>query len=157
MNGTLHVLIVEDSDRDLDLIVRELQQAGYTLQFERVQTAEDMAAALRLQRWDLVISDHSLPQFSASGALEVLQGSGLDIPFLLVSGKIGEERAVDLMKAGANDYVSKLNLARLIPVIERELRDSAGRQERLRVEAELEVKRRARAHVESALYAARYQ
>ena len=137
MNGTLHVLIVEDSDRDLDLIVRELQQAGYTLQFERVQTAEDMAAALRLQRWDLVISDHSLPQFSASGALEVLQGSGLDIPFLLVSGKIGEERAVDLMKAGANDYVSKLNLARLIPVIERELRDSAGRQERLRVEAEL--------------------
>ena len=137
MIGPLHVLIIEDSDRDLDLILRELRLAGYKVQYERVQTAEDMSAALRLQDWDLVISDHSLPQFSASGALDVLQDSELDIPFLIVSGKIGEERAVDLMKAGANDYVSKLNLARLIPVIERELRDSAGRQERRRVEAEL--------------------
>ena len=137
MNGILHVLIVEDSDRDLDLIIRELRHAGYSLQFERVQTGEDMAAALRIQPWDLVISDHSLPQFSASGALEVLQETGLDIPFIIVSGKIGEERAVDLMKAGACDYVSKLNLARLIPVIERELRDFAGRRERRRVEAEL--------------------
>ncbi|MEI9977233.1 MAG: ATP-binding protein [Ignavibacteriota bacterium] len=110
---------------------------GYSLQFERVQTEEDMSAALRLQTWDLVLSDHSLPQFSASSALEVLQESGLDIPFVIVSGKIGEERAVDLMKAGANDYVSKLNLARLIPVVERELRDSASRRERRRVEAEL--------------------
>jgi formate hydrogenlyase transcriptional activator len=137
MSRTLHLLIVEDSDRDLDLILRELRHAGYTPQFERVQTAEDMAASLRRQPWDLVISDHSLPQFSASGALEVLQETGLDIPFLIVSGKIGEERAVDLMKAGASDYVSKLNLARLIPVVERELREFAGRRERRRVEAEL--------------------
>jgi formate hydrogenlyase transcriptional activator len=137
MNGQLNMLIIEDSERDFDLIVREFRQAGHAPQVERVQTAGEMADALLSHPWDVIISDHSLPQFNATQALHVLKEAGLDIPFVIVSGMIGEERAVDLMKAGATDYVSKQNLARLIPVVERELRDAADRLERRRIEAEL--------------------
>jgi formate hydrogenlyase transcriptional activator len=134
----LRILIVEDSQRDLDLIVREFRLSGYSVQAERVETADEMSQALLQGPWDAIISDNSLPAFDATRALAVLQSSHLDIPFVIASGMIGEERAVELMKAGASDYVSKRNLPRLIPVIERELRDAAERLERRRVEFELE-------------------
>ncbi len=133
----LRILVVEDSRRDLDLIVREFQLSGYSLHAERVETADEMSEALLRAPWDAVISDNALPAFDATRALAVLQASQLDIPFVIASGMIGEERAVELMKAGASDYVSKRNLPRLIPVIERELRDAAQRRERCRIEAEL--------------------
>src|SRR5580692_11470509 len=103
MNGQLNMLIIEDSERDFDLIVREFRQAGHAPQVERVQTAGEMADALLSHPWDVIISDHSLPQFNATQALHVLKEAGLDVPFVIVSGMIGEERAVDLMKAGATD------------------------------------------------------
>ena len=133
----LRILVVEDSRRDLDLIVREFQLSGYPVHAERVETAQEMSDALTRGSFDAVISDNSLPAFDATGALAVLQSSGLDIPFVILSGMIGEERAVQLMKAGASDFVSKRNLPRLIPVIERELRDAAGRSERRGIESEL--------------------
>lgn len=135
----LRILVVEDSRRDLDLIVREFRLSGYAVHAERVETAQEMSSALLSGPWDAIISDNALPEFDATRALAVLQSSDLDIPFVLLSGMIGEERAVQLMKAGASDYVSKANLPRLIPVIERELRDAAGRAERRRIESELAV------------------
>lgn len=135
----LRILVVEDSRRDLDLIVREFRLSGYAVHAERVETAQEMSSALLSGPWDAIISDNALPEFDATRALAVLQSSGLDIPFVILSGMIGEERAVQLMKAGASDYVSKTNLPRLIPVIERELRDAAGRAERRRIESELAV------------------
>ena len=133
----LRILVVEDSRRDLDLIVREFQLCGYSVHAERVETAQEMSAALARSAFDAIISDNSLPAFDATGALAVLQASNSDIPFVILSGMIGEERVVQLMRAGASDYVSKRNLPRLIPVIERELRDAAGRAERRRIESEL--------------------
>src|SRR5580698_7792680 len=133
----LRILVVECSKRDLDLIVREFRVSGYSVEAKRVETAEEMSEALRHAPWDVIISDNSLPAFDATRALAVLQASRLDIPFVIASGMIGEERAVELMKAGASDYVSKRNLPRLIPVVERELRDAAARLERHRVEIEL--------------------
>ncbi|SPE39246.1 Transcriptional regulator, NifA subfamily, Fis Family [Candidatus Sulfopaludibacter sp. SbA3] len=144
MNHHLRVLIVEDSRRDFELILRELRLAGYDPLVERVQTESEMADCLKQQTWEVIFSDHSLPEFDAAHALQLLQASGLDIPFIIISGMIGEERAVDLMKAGANDYVSKQNLTRLIPVLERELRESTGRRERRRVELELAALNRER-------------
>lgn len=134
----LRILVVEDSQRDLDLLVREFRLSGYSVHAERVETAEEMSEALRRATWDAIISDNSLPSFDATRALAVLQSSGLDIPFVIASGMIGEERAVELMKAGASDYVPKRNLPRLIPVIERELRDAAEKLRRRRVESELQ-------------------
>ena len=133
----LRILVVEDSRRDLDLIVREFQLCGYSIHAERVETAHEMSAALARSSFDAVISDNALPAFDATGALAVLQSANSDIPFVILSGMIGEERIVQLMRAGASDYVSKRNLPRLIPVIERELRDAAGRAERRRIESEL--------------------
>ena len=134
----LGILIVEDSQRDLDLIVHEFSRSGYSVHAERVETAKEMSTALLRHSWDVILSDNALPTFDANRALAVLQDSQLDIPFIIVSGMIGEERAVELMKAGASDYVSKKNLARLIPVVERAVRDAAERRERRRIELELE-------------------
>ena len=129
MNTPLRVLIVEDSESDAGLIVRRLQQAGYDLMHERVETAGEMRTALTQPDWDIVLADYKLPQFSASAALEILKASGWDLPFIIVSGTIGEEKAVAMMKAGANDYVMKHNLARLVPAVQRELKEAAGRRE----------------------------
>lgn len=133
----LRVLIVEDSDDDALLLVRSLRLAGYDLIFQRVETAETMAAALAGQAWDLVVSDYSMPGFSALEALQVLKQSGFDIPFIVLSGNIGEETAVESMRAGAHDYVMKGNTARLLPAIDRELREAAGRRRRRRAEETL--------------------
>jgi PAS domain S-box-containing protein len=130
MSKPLRVLLVEDSEDDAALLLRELKRGGYEPAWERVETAAAMKAALDRGEWDIVIADYALPQFSAPAALLVLREKGLDLPFIIVSGSIGEEVAVDGMKAGANDYVMKDKPARLAPAIERELREADGRRAR---------------------------
>jgi len=130
MDTALKVLIMEDSDRDVALEVRALKAAGYLVTYVVAQTAAEMKAALSKEAFDIVISDHGLPQFDAPGALAVLKQSGRDIPFVVVSGTIGEEIAVALMKAGAHDYVMKDRLSRLAPAIEQALKDAGNRRER---------------------------
>jgi PAS domain S-box-containing protein len=136
----LRVLIVEDSVDDTLLLLRELRRGGYEPQYERVDTAETMRTALEKQEWDVVVSDHAMPSFSAPAALKSLQDGGWpDIPFIIVSGHIGEDAAVKAMKAGAHDFVSKDGLARLAPAIERELRDAEERRERRRAQEALRL------------------
>jgi diguanylate cyclase len=124
----LRVLIVDDSEDDTLLLIRGLSRGGFQPEFERVETPEGLAAALAKKSWDIIISDYAMPHFSGLAALSALQESGLDIPFLLVSGTIGEDLAVKAMKAGAHDYVMKGNLQRLTTAIERELRDAEVRR-----------------------------
>ena len=137
--GTLRILLIEDSQDDARLVLREIQRSGYEVEFERVETAETMRAALARQAWDLIICDFSLPRFSAPNALELLKKSSYDLPFIIVSGTIGEESAVNALKAGAHDFIIKGNFARLIPAIERELKESEVRRERRERERELEA------------------
>jgi two-component system, cell cycle sensor histidine kinase and response regulator CckA len=137
MHETLHVLQVEDSESDAALIARLLQKAGYAVIAERVETPEDMRAALDREDWDVVIADHRMSQFDAPGALRILSETGRDIPFIVVSGSIGEETAVAMMKFGAHDYVLKDNLARLVPIVERELREARSRRSRRQAEQDL--------------------
>ncbi len=137
MSKPLRLLIVEDSEDDTLLLLRELLRGGYEPVFERVETPESMKSALEKQKWDLIISDYVLPRFSGLAALTVLKESGLDLPFIIVSGNIGEDIAVGTMKAGAHDYILKGNLKRLIPAVERELREAEVRRERRWAEAAL--------------------
>lgn len=133
----LRVLVVEDSADDTALLLRELGSGGYETYFERVETAEAMRDALDGGRWDVVIADHAMPRFSAPAALGILKEKGLDLPFIIVSGRIGEDVAVEAMRAGAHDYIMKDNLRRLCPAVERELGEAAERRERRRSEAAL--------------------
>lgn len=126
----LRVLNIEDSEEDGLLLLHQLQMGGYDVLVERVFTPEDMATALNSGQWDVVISDHVMPRFSGLEALRLLQDTGIDLPFIIVSGKIGEDVAVEAMKAGAHDYILKHNLARLVPAIQRELRDAETRRQR---------------------------
>ncbi len=135
----LRVLIIEDSEDDMLLVIHELRRGGYDPVFERVETAEAMAAALGKESWDLVIADYVLPSFSGLDALKLLQKAGLDLPFVLVSGTIGEETAVEAMKAGAHDYIMKHNLKRLVPAVERELKEAKIRRERRDVDQRLKA------------------
>lgn len=136
MSVPLRVLHVEDSQDDALLLLRELERGGYEPEVRRVCTAGDMRAALDSERWDVVISDYVMPSFSGLQALEVLKESGTDLPFIIVSGKIGEDIAIMAMKAGAHDYILKNNLVRLVPAIRRELGDAETRcQRRLAAEA----------------------
>ena len=130
MNQRLSILIVEDSEDDAQLLLRELKRGGLDLESKRVETAEAFLEALKDLKWNLIISDFSLPQFSAPQALELLQASGLDLPFIIVSGTIGEEAAVSALKAGAHDFLVKGNMPRLIPAIQRELKDAETRHKR---------------------------
>ncbi|MGJ5672728.1 MAG: PAS domain S-box protein [Nostochopsis sp.] len=127
MNSHLRVLILEDSEDDTLLTLRELRRGGYTLDYVRVDTPSAMQAVLDQQSWDIVIADYSMPAFSALEALKVLQSRKLDLPFIIVSGTIGEDTAVAAMKAGANDYLIKGHLTRLVPAVERELREAQER------------------------------
>jgi len=138
VSTTLRALVVEDSEDDTRLMVRELERGGYNPVFERVETAEAMTAALAKQTWDVVLADYNMPHFSAPEALKLLQKRGLDIPFIIVSGSIGEDTAVAAMKAGAHDYLMKDNLKRLVPAIKRELLDARVRRERKQAEEELQ-------------------
>ena len=134
MGKPLRVLIVEDSEDDTQLLLRELRRGGFEPAYERVEHSEAMSAALGKTSWDAVLCDYKLPNFSAHAALTVVKESGLDLPFILVSGVIGEEKAVELMKAGAHDFILKDKLARLVPVIEREVAEAQMRRERRRAE-----------------------
>lgn len=125
----LRLLLIEDSEDDEFLLLRHLRKNDFTMQHRRVQTAQDLAAMLAQERWDIIISDYSMPNFTGLDALKIVQESDSDLPFIMVSGAIGEERAAEVMKAGASDYVTKGNYSRLIPAIERELRDYARRLE----------------------------
>jgi len=141
MTTPLRILLVEDSEDDALLLLRELRRGGYEPVSERVETPEAMQKALESERWDLVLSDHMLPKFSGFAALALLQKSGFDLPFIIVSGNIGEDVAVAAMKAGAHDYIIKGNLARLVPAVERELREVKGRREREKAEGQLKRSR----------------
>jgi len=133
MGIPLNVLIVEDSADDAELLLAELEEAGFAPAWKRVETEAAYQASLS-DRIDLIFSDFSLPQFSTVRALEMLQKSNLDIPFVVVSGTMGEERAVEILKAGATDYVLKNHIARLGPVVRRALRESAERAERRKLQ-----------------------
>lgn len=148
MMPPLRVLIVEDSEADMLLLLRQLRRSGYDPTYERVDSACAMQAALDKQDWDVVLSDYALPGFGGLAALEILRSHQIDIPFIIVSGAIGEETAVAAMKAGAHDYVMKNNLNRLAPAIERELREADER--RARQQAETQIQRLSRALEQSA-------
>jgi PAS domain S-box-containing protein len=139
MERELHILIVEDSDDDAQLIVRELRRAGFIVDSERVETKADMQTALARRSWNIILSDYSMPRFSAMAALATLKASGQDIPFIVISGTIGEETAVTALKAGAHDFLVKDNLARLIPAIERELRDAQTRRSHREAESRYQL------------------
>lgn len=136
---TLRVLNVEDSPRDAVLLQRHLKQAGAEVISERVDTPEDMRAALEKSDWDVILCDYKMPQFSAHDALGLLKETGLDIPLIVISGTVGEDVAVETMVAGANDYLMKDNLTRLLPTIEREIEEAKNRRQRR--EAEQEVRK----------------
>ncbi len=137
MSTLLHVLMVEDSEDDALLILRELRRCGYDLVMERVDTADAMQTMLHARNWDIILADFSMPNFGAPAALALLKESGIDLPFIIISGSIGEEIAVMMMKAGAHDYLMKCNLTRLAPAIDRELLEAGDRRKRRQAEAAL--------------------
>lgn len=126
----IRVLIVEDSEVDTELLIGELKRGGYQPVHERVETIESMKRALRDHSWDMIISDYTMPQFRGTSALALVRGSGDDIPFIFFSGTMDENMAVAAVKAGANDYIIKTNLQRLLPAVDRELREAEARRER---------------------------
>ena len=130
MNKNLNILLIEDTEDDMYLLLRELEKNGYQVQYQRVETETEMQDALTNEQYDLILCDYSLPQFNAMQALKVLKDSEIDLPFIIISGTIGEETAVEALKAGAHDFIVKGNYARLSPAIERELRDAEYRRER---------------------------
>ena len=137
MPASLRLLLVEDSADDAELVLMELRRGGFAPEHLRVATAAAMTEALAARSWDLVLSDYRMPGYGGMDALRALQASGMDLPFILVSGAIGEEVAVAAMKAGAHDYVSKHNLARLCPAVARELKDAAARGEQRQAKEDL--------------------
>jgi PAS domain S-box-containing protein len=137
MKPVLRILVVEDSDDDAILVLHHIKKSGYEINYVRVETYEEMNAALKEKTWDLVLSDYKMPHFCGLDALTLLKDSGIDLPFIVISGTIGEEIAVEMMKAGAHDYLMKNNLQRLVPAIERELRESKSRAERKEAEIQL--------------------
>ena len=153
MGKPLRVLIIEDSEDDTLLLLRELKRSGYEVEFERVDTAPAMQSALNQKTWDLILSDYSMPDFNAPSALELLKASGLDLPFIIVSGTIGEETAVAALKAGANDFLVKGKFSRLSPAIERELREAESRNERRRAEEQLRYQAHLLSNVTDAIIA----
>ena len=151
MTRLLRVLLVEDSADDAELLFRRLEREGVHVESVRVETADAMRAALLDRVWDVVISDYSMPAFTANGARAVLDETGIDLPFIIVSGTIGEETAVSALKAGAHDFLTKGRLSRLMPAIEREMRDAEERRKRREAEAALtETRERMRFATEAA-------
>ncbi len=145
MEKQLRLLIIEDSENDALLLLRELRKSNWSLVSERIYTAEDMRLCLQKQTWDVIVCDYVMPNFGCLQALKVLKETNLDIPFILVSGQITDDQAVAAMKAGANDFVMKGNLKRLIPAIEREIIEAESRKERKQAEedrrlAEIELR-----------------
>jgi len=146
MDKNISILIIEDSEDDTLLLLRELRRSGYDPMYERVYTAQAMEKSLEKKKWDLILCDYDMPQFDALRALNILNKNNVDIPLIIVSGAIGEDIAVEAMRAGARDYIIKGNFSRLVPAIERELREvvirKAGKKAEHRVkktEAELKA------------------
>src|ERR1700720_2773096 len=137
MGIPLRVLVVEDSEDDAALLVLELRRGGYDVSYERGDTAAAMSSALNTKEWDLVVSDHSMPNFSGSAALSLLRTKESELPFIFISGTMGEEAAVAALKDGAQDYLMKSNLTRLVPAVQRELREVDARRERKQLEQQL--------------------
>ena len=137
MKKRLRLLIIEDSEDDVVLLTHALKSGGYDLSYETVETADGMKDALARSRWDVVISDYIMPGFGGLEALKLLKEAGLDIPFIIVSGRIGEDVAVEAMRSGAQDYFIKGNLSRLAPAVDREIRESETRRRRRKVEEDL--------------------
>ncbi|MBI3875329.1 MAG: response regulator, partial [Verrucomicrobia bacterium] len=134
MKTPLRVLVVEDSEFDARMLVSVLRRGGYDTTYERVETAGELTQALASKPWDVILADYNMPSFSAPEALKVLQENGMDLPFIIISGGIGEDIAVSAMKAGAHDYLMKGNLTRLVPAVERELREAHSRAARRHAE-----------------------
>ena len=130
MGRPLRVLVIEDSVADAELVLAELRRGGYDPAWRRVDTPEAMQAALEEQHWDIALADYSMPRFSAPAALDLMKQMRLDVPFIILSGTIGEDTAVDSLRAGAADFMLKDNLTRLVPAVEREVREAAIRAER---------------------------
>lgn len=137
MTMPLALLMLEDSEDDALIVLRELKRGGYDVTYQRVETAATMRAALTSQKWDIILSDYSMPEFSAPEALKIVQEMQQDIPFIIISGTVGEDIAVDAMKAGANDFFTKDKLIRLVPAVEREMRDAQERRIRQQTEQQL--------------------
>src|SRR3954447_15955124 len=147
----LRVLLVEDSEQDALLLQLQLSEAAWKTDCKRVFSERSMRQALAENEWDLVISDYVLPGFSGLKALSILRQEGKDIPFIIVSGMIGEETAVAAMKAGAHDYLMKDNLARLVPAVERELREAETRRGRRISEQKLKMEHTYRKTIENSI------
>jgi PAS domain S-box-containing protein len=141
MTTPLRLLMVEDSEGDARLLLRQLERGGFAPEWERVETAHALQTALARQPWDVILADYAMPRFDAPAALQTLQASGRDIPFIVVSGAIGEDVAVEMMKQGAHDYVLKQNLARLAPAIQRELNEARQRAQAQAAKRQLEEQR----------------
>jgi PAS domain S-box-containing protein len=139
VNQSLRVLHVEDSERDTALLDRYLIRAGYELVTERVDTPAALHDMLSQREWDIVLCDYSMPQFNALAALNMMKDMNVDTPFIIISGTIGETSAVEAMRAGAHDYMMKDSLARLVPAIERELKEAANRRARRKAEQALRL------------------
>jgi len=137
MGQPLRVLIVEDCENDALLVERALARGGYSPEVARVETAEDMEAALDAREWDVILSDYALPYFNAPDALRLVQTRELDVPFIMVSGAVSGRTAVAIMRLGARDYIMKDNLTRLVPAVRRELREAQQRRQRRRAEEAL--------------------
>jgi cyclic di-GMP phosphodiesterase len=138
MPTPLRVLLVEDNDDDAQLLIRTLA-TDYAVTAQRIETAEQLHAALDNQEWDAIIADYSLPSFSAPAALEIVQGRGLDLPFIVLTGTVGEEKAVEMMRLGAHDVILKSQTARLLPALARELAWAAGRAARRATDIALQM------------------
>ncbi|HEX8961544.1 MAG TPA: response regulator, partial [Rhodocyclaceae bacterium] len=123
----IRMLIVEDSEDEAFLLYSELNARGARLDWVRVDTAVDLGAALAERDWDIIICDHNMPGFDSFAALQIVKQSGKDIPFVIYSGQISDQQAVSAMHDGVQDYIEKGNYARLMPVIERELKNAAAR------------------------------
>ena len=135
MNKRIRVLILEDSEDDALLLVRQLKKDGYNPTYNQVDTAQAMSEAFEQQTWDVILCDNSMPGFSAFEALDLYKKKGLDLPFIIVSGAIVYDNAIAIMNAGAHDYLLKNNLVELAPAIERELRNTKNRQKKNTVPA----------------------
>jgi signal transduction histidine kinase len=142
MSRQLSVLIVEDNEQDAAILVRELRRGGYDLSFDRVETPDAMRAALDTGIWDIVLSDYSMPRFNAPAALALVHERNLDLPFIIISGTVGEETAVTSLRAGAHDFIVKGSLARLLPAIGREMREAELRAEKKKLDQQLLVSER---------------
>jgi signal transduction histidine kinase len=149
MAQRVRVLLVEDSEPDAELCLLELRRFGFEVDCRRVETAASLRDALT-EPWDVVVSDYMLPGFDARAALAIVRETGLDLPFIICSGAIGEETAVEALKAGAHDFLVKGRLARLGPAIEREMREAAGRHERRAAELAAETAKREKLSAEAA-------